>query len=57
MTERTVEPLLDTDVLNDVIKQRLLLLYPGKNGCTFVKSLKTHLQNVLPLNVKADLVT
>ena len=55
--KQTVEPLLDTDVLNDVRKQTLLLPYAGQNGCTLVKSLKTHLKKTLSLNVKADIVT
>ena len=57
--EQTVEPLLDTDVLNDVKKQMLLLPYAGQNGVIkkTVKSLETHLKKTLPLNVKADIVT
>ena len=55
--QQTVEPLLEADVLNDVRKQTLLLPYSGQNGCTLVKSLKTHLKKTLPLNVKADIVT
>ena len=31
--------------------------YAEQNGCTLVKSLKTHLKKTLPLNVKADIFT
>ena len=56
--EQTVEPLLDTDVLNDAKKQMLLLPYAGQNGVIkkTVKSLETHLKKTLPVNVKADIV-
>ena len=54
--KQTVEPLLDTDVLNDVRKQTLLLPYAGQNGCTLVKSLKTHLKKTFPLNERQILL-
>ena len=46
----------ETAVLNDARKPTLLLPYAGKNGCTRMKSLKTHLKKTLPSNVKADIV-
>ena len=46
----------ETAVLDDARKQTLLLPYAGKNGCTRMKSLKTHLKKTLPSNVKADIV-
>ena len=54
--QKTVKPLPDTSVLNDVRKQTLLLPYAGQYGCTLVKSLKTHLKRTLPPNVKTDIV-
>ena len=54
--QKTVKPLPDTAVLNDVRKQRLLLPSAGQNGCTLVKSLKTNLKKTLPSNVKLDIV-
>ena len=50
--QKTVEPLPDTAVLNHTRKQMLL----GQNGCTLVKSLKTHLKKTLTLNGKTDIV-
>ena len=41
--QKTVKPLLDTAVLNDVRNPTLLLPYAGENGCALVKSLK-HIQ-------------
>ena len=54
--QQTVYALPETAVLNDARKQTLLLPYAVKNGCTLVKSLKTHLKKTLPSNLKADIV-
>ena len=54
--QQTVDPLLDASVLNDARKQTFLLPYAGKNGCTFVRLLKTHLKKTLASNLNADIV-